>query len=564
MAGALDVVVRFIGDASSVTNEVSKIEGTGSRIKSWAKGVALSIGAAFAVAQLKEAVSAASALEDQVAAAGVVFEDGTRKVRAFASTAAEAFGIAESDALNAANTFAAFGKAAGLSGKELAGFSTEMVGLAGDMASFRGTSPEQAIQAIGAALRGESEPIRAYGVLLDEATLQARALSLGLVKAEGDTTSIASAQLSATSAQKAYNDAVAKHGAESAEATTASAKLDIAQRRLADATAGTIPKLTQQQRVLAAQAEILAQTGDAQGDFGRTADSAANQQKVLAAEMRNAQAAIGTALLPVLKEIMPVLQSVAGFVKENAHWLVPLAAGIIAVNIALTASPLTLILAGIIALVVGIKLLIDNFDKVKAAVEAAFNFVLDIISGVWEWIKAHWPLLLSIIIGPFGLAVGYVVRHFEEILDFIKSIPGKIADFLSGVFDIVTAPFRTAVNFIKGIWNDFARGWNGITIHIPSVDVPLIGKIGGGSVSLPDLPTLARGGIVTRPMAALIGEAGPEAVVPLKRGGGVGNTTFNVTVNVPATANAADVGRSLIGAIRAYERSNGAAWRAAS
>jgi hypothetical protein len=83
--------------------------------------------------------------------------------------------------LDAAANFAIFGKSAGLSGEELVKFSTEFVSLAGDLSSFNNVSQDDAINAIGSALRGEAEPLRRkFGVLLDEATLKNAALQLGI------------------------------------------------------------------------------------------------------------------------------------------------------------------------------------------------------------------------------------------------------------------------------------------------------------------------------------------------------------------------------------------------
>src|SRR5262245_50202625 len=301
-AGSTNVVVKFLADVSDIKDGVQKIEGTTGKIKSWAKGIGTAIAGAFAVDQVKEWIDAAAGLQDAVSASQQIFGAAAGTVRRFADQADTAFGISQKGAIDAANTFATFGKSAGLSGDDLAGFATGLTGLAGDLASFRGTTPEQAIEAIGAALRGETEPIRAYGVLLDDATLRQRALKLGLIS------------------------------------TTKEA-------------------LTPQQKVLAAQAEILAQTGDAQGDFARTSDSAANQQKILAAEMENTQAALGTALLPVLQAVTPILQAMAGFIKDNAHWLVPLTAAVLGVaaavwvwNAAMAANPIVLITLGVAAL----------------------------------------------------------------------------------------------------------------------------------------------------------------------------------------------------------------------
>ena len=91
------------------------------------------------------------------------------------------------------------------------------------------------------------------------------------------------------------------------------------------------------------------------------------------------------------------------------------------------------------------------------------------------------------------------------------------------------------------------------------MDLPIIGEVGGGSVSLPNLPILGRGGIVSRPTLALIGERGREAVVPLDRGGF--GATFNIAVQVAPGTSPAVVGAAVVDQIRAYERVAGKAWR---
>jgi hypothetical protein len=166
--------------------------------------------------------------------------------------------------LDAAATFATFGKSAGLSGENLSKFSIDFVKLSSDLASFNNTSPEQAINAIGSALRGEAEPLRQYGVLLDDASLRQAALELGIIS------------------------------------TTKNA-------------------LTPQQKVLAAQALIYKQTSAAQGDFERTSDGLANKTRILTAQLENAKTTIGQALLPIVlqlanffsEKVIPIVQQVA-------------------------------------------------------------------------------------------------------------------------------------------------------------------------------------------------------------------------------------------------------------
>jgi len=223
------------GSLKSVTKSAADL-GDGYRIGA---GIALAAMGAFAA----KSIAAASDLNETVSKTGVLFGQSASKIEAWASTAATSMGQSKKQAMDAAASFAVFGKSAGLSGDALVDFSKQNVQLASDMASFFNTSPEDAINAIGSAFRGEAEPIRAYGILLDDATLRQSALEMGLIS------------------------------------TTKNA-------------------LTPQQKVLAAQAVIMKQTTDAQGDFARTSDGLANSQRILAAQFEDTQAQLGQALLP--------------------------------------------------------------------------------------------------------------------------------------------------------------------------------------------------------------------------------------------------------------------------
>jgi hypothetical protein len=229
---------------------------------------------AFAIKIAVDGVKAASDLSESVSKVGVLFGDSASKIEAFAESAAASLGQTKQQALDAASTFAIFGSSAGLAGDDLVEFSTDFTNLASDLASFNNTSPEDAIQAIGAALRGEALPLRRYGVLLDEATLRQAAFELGIIS------------------------------------TTKQA-------------------LTPQQKVLAAQEVIYKQTTAAQGDFLRTSDGLANSQRILSAQLANIRTEIGTALLPIVlkltqifsNNVLPVIQSVADAFSSRAGGL---------------------------------------------------------------------------------------------------------------------------------------------------------------------------------------------------------------------------------------------------
>ena len=215
-------------------------------LKSLAKTYATTAIASGAVTKgLMQVVKDASALNETVSKAGVIFGDSASQIEAFAKTAADTFGQSKQQALDAASTFATFGKAAGLSDNELVDFSTSLTKLSSDFASFFNTSPEDAITAIGAALRGESEPIRRYGVLLNDAALKQRAMAMGIYDGEG--------------------------------------------------------ALSAQQKTLAAYSEILAQSTDAQGDFERTQDGMANKSRTLTANLKDLSGTIGQSLLPTVE-----------------------------------------------------------------------------------------------------------------------------------------------------------------------------------------------------------------------------------------------------------------------
>jgi len=202
---------------------------------------------------IRDSIGNASDLAEAGTAITAVFGSADATIQKFAAASAGNLGQSTNQTLDAARVFGVFGKAAGLGGEDLAGFSTDFITLAGDLASFNNTTPEAAIAALGAGLRGESEPLRQFGVLLDDATLKARATEMGIFSGTG--------------------------------------------------------ALTQQQKVLAAQAEILAQTGTQQGDFAKTSGGLANQQRILAANLTNLSTTFGAVFLPIVTNIVTFLNT---------------------------------------------------------------------------------------------------------------------------------------------------------------------------------------------------------------------------------------------------------------
>ena len=208
-----------------------------------------------AAAALKPMIDKAASMEESLSKNNVVFGESAAAVEAFAATSLHAFGVTERAALEATGVIGTLGSALGMTEADSASMATTLVGLAGDMSSFNDASVEETLTAIQAGLRGESEPLRRFGVLLDAATLKAKALEKGII----------------TSTKEA---------------------------------------LTPQTKALAAYELILEQASIQMGDFTRTADSATNQSKLLAGEWDKIQTEIGTALLPAFTSIVTHLNEV--------------------------------------------------------------------------------------------------------------------------------------------------------------------------------------------------------------------------------------------------------------
>lgn len=182
-------------------------------------------------------------------------------------------------------------------------------------------------------------------------------------------------------------------------------------------------------------------------------------------------------------------------------------------NVAMSANPIGLVILGIVALIALFVLLYTKVGWFRTGVDAVVGFI-----------KAHWPLLLAILTGPFGLAVLFVIRHFAKIrgvvsgvvgwvrtafgniVGFIGSLPGRVASAAHGLFDGIKNSFRSAINWVIKAWNNLSL----------TVDLPL--GVGSVSIGTPNLPLLAKGGTVTGAGgSAIVGEAGPE-LVTLPRG----------------------------------------------
>lgn len=273
-----------------------------------------------------------------------------------------------------------------------------------------------------------------------------------------------------------------------------------------------------------------------------------------------------TAAAFVAEKVAALASAAADKITAAAQWLL---------NAAMDANPITLIIIAIAALVAGIIIAYKNFapfrnvvDAVGRALAGMAKAILGAVTGAFDWIKSHWPLLLAILTGPFGLAVLVISKHWAsikagftavknwigdrikdivnffiglpgriggaakglwssivngittarnwvhdriwDVIGFVKNLPSEISKAASGMWDGIKDAFKATINGIADIWNNTIGS---LSFHLPS----WIPGIGGDGFSMPKIPHLANGGVATSPVLALLGEtskARPEIVAP--------------------------------------------------
>jgi hypothetical protein len=308
-----------------------------------------------------------------------------------------------------------------------------------------------------------------------------------------------------------------------------------------------IATLVETGKVLEAQNLILSAIETQVG--GTAAATATGSQKMTVAFNMMADE-IGKVLLPLVETLVPIMVGFFDMVGENsgvvavlAGIFAGLAVAILAVNFALNANPIVKVITLIAFLAAGLVVLINYLVELYGGWDKLFKDI-----GTW---------LANFVIG-------------------FRTALNQIGSFFAAVFDTLGGIARGALNgvlgFIEGYINFIIAGVNGLLTLINRVLGA--GKAIGINVQIPTIPNvqiprLAEGGIVMpRPGGVLanIAEAGQaEAVIPLDRLGSMtskAGNTYNITVN-GGVGSGATIGKSIVDAIKAYERSSGAVWQGA-
>jgi len=374
------------------------------------------LGAAFA----RSTIGAASDLAEATNVTGLAFGSARGQADQFATGAADAIGMSEAAtrAMQAqlGNVMVGFGTAQG----DAAQISEDLIRRAADVGSAWNAGTGEVTEAIIAAFTTSTEPIRKFGVIIDQAAIKQKALDMGLIDAGGE--------------------------------------------------------LDNYSKMQAVTALVMEQTNNVAGDFANTQEGVANSSKTVKAQWTDMQAQLGQGLLPVLSGVLGVMRDLG---PEGMQMVV---------------------MGGL--LVVGIV-------KIAEAGRA--------LSGIFSLLAAN-PWFLAI--GALVVAGVLLYKNWDEVkakgqqlIGWFEGAAGSIAGAFSGVGSAIVGP-------VKAAFNGIAQSWNA-TIGKFSVSVPgWVPGLGGKGWDMPDIPTMAAGGLASSPMLAMIGEypgasANPEVVSPV-------------------------------------------------
>ena len=448
---SFDVIAMLKANVSDFKSGMKEAEGTLTSFKQQASstfeniggamsgfGTALTVGVtAPLVAAGTQAFMFAADMEDAMGATDQIFGSASGEMKSWAGNLETYYGIAESEALEYGNTMGAMLKnIGGLSEKEAAKTTGTLMELAGDLTAMYGGTTESAVQALTGALKGNNSMLDNYGMGVNEATIKAKALEMGL----SDGTS----------------------------------------------------ELTLQAKQAATLALIMEQTADAQGQAAREAEGASGSMRALMTEIKNLATELGMVLLPIITPFIQKLKDMVARFREMTpeqqqnivKWaMIAAAVGPVLILIGKLIAFLPTLIGGLKALGVVFGVLTSPIGLVVAAIAAVVGVIVylwntnegfkNAVIAAWEAVKAMASNLLSAITTAFGNIVTSVTTAGANIVTSVKTAWDNVVTSITGA---VGKAKTAAGNVMQGVI-DTITGWFG---SFASAGANIVGMIADG------------------------------------------------------------------------------------
>ena len=303
--------------------------------------------------------------------------------------------------------------------------------------------------------------------------------------------------------------------------------------------------------------------------------------------------AMETLFLPIMEEVLPYMEEFADDIDDMDTGTKKSVGGLVLLWEVLSKLIMSLGMLGLAWF--GFTQMAQTYPELAKKIGKVTKWLLTPLRMLWRvgaWVFGRLVFIIagfsatvtSVLLGIFIFLLiawkkdwGNMRKHFDDTIEGIKTVARGVGKVLSGIFkiglglvkvaftdewDLVTEGWQNftdglgdiADGAVKAIWSpwkwlwdmlkDFMQYFKDLKDEISDVGLGgtfanrIGSKVGGAMDWLAGLSPYAEGGIVTRPTAALIGEAGPEAVIPLNKMGGMGTT---ININNPVVRNDTDI-----------------------
>ncbi len=492
---------------------------------------------------LKDSVSAASDLEESINAVSVSYGDVSGEIIELGETAANRLGLSQTAFQGIATQFSGFAENITGEGGDVVGFIDDLSTRGADFASVFNLEVDEALGLFQSGLAGETEPLRKFGIDLSAATVEAHAYASGIAEA-GEPLTEQQKQQARYSAlleqtEKTQGDfANTSDGLANAQrilgANFDNLKSSVGGPLLnafANLTTGLLPVIETMGPILTDTINQLAPViEDLAGQIPTLLESflpmlpiigeLAGLFLTMVAELLPVFVTLFEALLPVIIELLPLFIE---FVQDAMAILVPLFITLVEALLPIVEALLPVFLEIIEALLPVFLDLVEAFLPMIDRLLPLFIEFIEFLTPILVVVADILGTILVAAVDFFITAIENTIAAVDVFAQFFKDTWEGIKSFFETIINGFIGGFEGFVNFMISGINFLIDALNKIQVDAPDwvEDLTGISSFGFdiGRVSEISLPrvALAEGGVVTRPTNALIGEAGPEMVIPLNR-----------------------------------------------